>query len=286
MAETDRVLYIAADRWQQVKARLMTMTSPEERDRLERHFLLHKGPPEIDVAKKPEKFVEWVLSLRPGFVFIDSLKDVASDLASDSSGSVFNRAVQLLVTDNVNLLVISHPRKGSSEQRKNRELTIDDIYGSMQIPAGAGSVLVLDGEKDEAHRVLRTEKEVKGNPFRFDLQMDKATGLMSRDARLHIPYPDVLMAFLELSDDDDDERGNSVKHLMKKLDIEDAGKAAERMRNKIFKLQDEGWLVKTRDYQTHPKKGSLSALWKPSAMATKKRKVIMKRVEELEEDDD
>ena len=81
-------------------------------------------------------------------VIVDSLKDAAVKLTDDEVGGQINRAVQMCNAHDVDVMVLHHQRKGTAEQRKNDDEapTVEDVYGSNWITAGAGSVIILQGQ--------------------------------------------------------------------------------------------------------------------------------------------
>lgn len=83
-----------------------------------------------------------------GTVIVDSLKDVAARLSEDETGQAVNSALQLVCLAGVEVLALHHQRKRQQGAAKPR--TLDDVYGSTWITAGAGSVLLLWGEAGDA----------------------------------------------------------------------------------------------------------------------------------------
>jgi replicative DNA helicase len=76
-------------------------------------------------------------------VATDSIKDVVDRVATDEGGQAFNDAVQTCVANDVDVLSAHHSRKAPSEG--HTKLSLDDVYGSTWLTAGAGSVIALDG---------------------------------------------------------------------------------------------------------------------------------------------
>jgi hypothetical protein len=75
-------------------------------------------------------------------VIIDSLKDVALGLSDDEIGAGLNSAVQQALVDGVQVAALHHQRKGQAGARPR---TLEDVYGSTWLVAGAGSVVLLWG---------------------------------------------------------------------------------------------------------------------------------------------
>ena len=74
---------------------------------------------------------------------IDSLKDVALGLSEDTPGAAVNQVLQLVVAADIEVVVLHHQRKASGDNKKPRSL--DDVFGSTWLTAGAGSVVLLWG---------------------------------------------------------------------------------------------------------------------------------------------
>lgn len=150
------VLYLACDRPQQAARSMRRMVTEVHRPALE-YFIVWKGPLHFDLASDPEGLRDLALGLGAGTVVVDSLKDVALDLTSDETGSRANLALQHTVSAGVEVLVLHHQRKGSADNRKPR--TLDDVYGSRWLTAGAGSVLLLWGEAGDPIVEMRHLKQ-------------------------------------------------------------------------------------------------------------------------------
>jgi replicative DNA helicase len=137
------VLYLALDRPAQVARSFRRMVGEDDRDALEERLLIHRGPLPFDVTAKPDRLAAWAAEADCGTVMVDSLKDLAPDIAKDETGSRLNIAFQHVVAAGIELGVLHHPRKGQAENK--RPNTIDDVYGSRWLSAGMGSVVVLWG---------------------------------------------------------------------------------------------------------------------------------------------
>jgi replicative DNA helicase len=100
------------------------------------------------MATEPERFAPFVADLGAGTVVIDSLKDVALDLSKDETGARLNAAFQLALAEGIEVSGIHHQRKASAGNPKPRSLS--DVYGSVWITSGAGSVLLVWGEPGDS----------------------------------------------------------------------------------------------------------------------------------------
>lgn len=139
-----RVLYLAMDRPRQI-ARAMRRTFAEDRPD---GLVVWPGPPLADLAKHPETLLLLAEVAEADTVVVDSIKDAAVGLSDDEVGAGYNRARQRLLTAGVELLELHHTIKRTAGGGKPREL--EDVYGSVWITAGAGSVLLLDGKPGDA----------------------------------------------------------------------------------------------------------------------------------------
>jgi hypothetical protein len=138
---TGRVLYVAADRPRQIARSFRRMVNDDQRDDLNDRLIVRRGPLPFDLVKDPSKLAVFVQSYGCSHVTIDSLKDVAVGLSKDEVGGAVNQAFQYCATAGVEVLVVHHNRKSSSDNPRPKSL--DDVYGSAWLTGGAGSVLVL-----------------------------------------------------------------------------------------------------------------------------------------------
>jgi replicative DNA helicase len=141
---TGRVLYLACDRPAQIQRSFARMVTEADRELLNKQLVIWKGPPPGDFARHPALLLEMCEAADADTVVIDSLKDVALKLSDDEVGAALNQAHQRAVAAGVEVLGLHHQRKKSADHTKPTKL--DDLYGSVWIPAGAGSVLLLWGE--------------------------------------------------------------------------------------------------------------------------------------------
>jgi replicative DNA helicase len=138
-----RVLYLAADRPQQIARSARRMVSDRDALALEQQLVVWRGPLPFDLLRDPEALLRWVQEQQQDVsdVFIDSLKDLVPNLASEEGGSAFNRAVGFLVTHGIEVVTLHHQRKAKSENPRPNRLA--DVYGSAWITSGQGSVICL-----------------------------------------------------------------------------------------------------------------------------------------------
>jgi hypothetical protein len=162
------VVYLAMDRPRQVARSFRRMVTARDRPVLEDSLAVWQGPPPLDAARNPAAFAGWIIeTLNPTDVIVDSLKDLAPGLASDEVGANVNSALQILLAAGIEVVVLHHQRKASGPASSKH--TIDEIYGSVWLTAGMGSVVMLIGQpgtSDVHVRHLKPPVELV-EPLRF-----------------------------------------------------------------------------------------------------------------------
>jgi RecA-superfamily ATPases implicated in signal transduction len=143
-----RVLYIAADRPPQASRSMRRMVTEEDRQVLADRLVIWRGPLPYDLTRVPEVLAMLAEDAGAGTVIIDSLKDVAGKLSEDETGSMVNRAMQMACLAGVEVMALHHQRKRAQGAEKPK--TLDDVYGSTWLTAGAGSVLLVWGQAGDA----------------------------------------------------------------------------------------------------------------------------------------
>lgn len=182
---SDRVLYIAADRPEQARRSMQRMVTTDDRDMLWDRLVFWNGPLPFHVGQADVgALAEFVAMFHVGAVFIDSLKDIAIKLTDDEVGARVNTAIQhtLEVADVASLHYLRKPPAGSRKPQ-----TINELYGSVWIPAGAGSVVVLWGEPGDAIVELTHLKQPQAPIGPLKIRHDHDRGYSEV-----IPEPDAL----------------------------------------------------------------------------------------------
>lgn len=136
------VLFCAMDRPRQIRRAMRRLFGEEHRDVLHERLVVWEGPLPLDLGRVPEILVELAQSVGAGTVWLDSLKDAAVKLTDDEVGGNLNRAIQTCLAAGIDVAATHHQRKG---QGGTRPTTLEDVYGSTWITAGAGSVVLLWG---------------------------------------------------------------------------------------------------------------------------------------------
>lgn len=137
-----KLLYLACDRPRQIKRSLRRHFAAHELAALDTRLRVWEGPPPKDFGKHPECLYELCQEAGADRVVIDSLKDVAIGLTDDETGASLNRAIQFAISVGIEVMCLHHQRKG---QNGTKPKTLEDVYGSTWITAGAGSVVLLWG---------------------------------------------------------------------------------------------------------------------------------------------
>jgi hypothetical protein len=169
--EKRRVLYLAMDRPQQARRSLARLFTEDQRAELRKHMVFWNGPPLRDLAKHPDLLAMYAEAADADTVIVDSLKDAAVKLAEEETGGGWNRARQTCIASGVELLELHHPVKARSDPPK-----LEDVFGSMWITGGAGSVLFLDGAAGD---LIVSAYHLKPNAEvidPFEISHDPATG--------------------------------------------------------------------------------------------------------------
>ncbi|HET8601758.1 MAG TPA: AAA family ATPase [Segeticoccus sp.] len=138
-----RVLYLAMDRPRQIARSLRRTLADVPRETLRDRLVVWPGPPIADVAKHPETLLGLAQLAGADTVVIDSIKDAAIGLSDDEVGAGYNRARQLCLANGVEVLELHHMVKKGANGTK--PTTLADLYGSVWIGAGSGSVALLWG---------------------------------------------------------------------------------------------------------------------------------------------
>lgn len=154
-----RILYIAADRPPQAARSLERMVTEQDRDTLHQHLVFWKGPPDRDFSKHPDELTRMCQLVNADAVVIDSLKDVAIGLSDDEVGAGLNNAIQRALVNGIQVLALHHYRKRSQDHAKAEPKSLDELYGSTWITAGAGSVISLWGQAGDPVVTLRHLKQ-------------------------------------------------------------------------------------------------------------------------------
>ena len=179
-----RVLYLAMDRPQQIARALRRQFAPEERAHLDERLVVLRGPLPTSLAAVPTLLRDLAREHGADTIIVDSLKDAAPRLAEDEGGLTYNAARQHALSDGVELLELHHARKASGDGR--RALTMDDVYGSTWLSAGAGGILALTGEHGADVVEVASVKTARGDVGPLRVRIDRTLGHMQLEDTLSI----------------------------------------------------------------------------------------------------
>lgn len=171
---TRNVLYLVMDRPAQFRRAANRVFTEHERGLLSKRLVVWKGPPPKDMAADPALLIELCEQADADTVFIDSIKDAAVGISKDEVGAGYNRARQNALAEGVEVIELHHMRKSGSDNKQPN--TLDDIYGSTWLTAGAGSVALLWGEAGDPVVGWRHLKQPEAEVGPFQVAHDHVTG--------------------------------------------------------------------------------------------------------------
>ena len=105
-------------------------------------------------------------------VYLDSLKDAAVGLSDDVVGAGYNRARQILLSRGVELVELHHTVKRSSG-------TVADVFGSVWLSSGTGSIIMLTGQPGDPIVGFRQIRQPAQEIGPLMLSHDESTGTIS-----------------------------------------------------------------------------------------------------------
>jgi replicative DNA helicase len=169
------VLYVAADRPNQIARSFRRMVEEDDRPMLSAGLSIWRGPLPFDLGSEPDALVPWLAEREERTVIFDSLGAMVRDPASDEAGSGVFRALMHATSEGYEVCALYHPRKPEQGAMK-RVQTVADVYGSRWITAGAGSVLYLDGQPGDLIVKARHLKQPAGEVGPLTLRHDHEAG--------------------------------------------------------------------------------------------------------------
>jgi replicative DNA helicase len=173
------VLVLLMDRPQQAMTALARLFTDTDRDLLDAHLRVWRGPPPEDLARNTGLLSQLCALADADTCIVDSLKDAVVKLTDDEAGSGWNRARQLAIEAGTELVELHHPRKRQDGNAK--PATIDDLYGSRWIPAGAGSIISLWGQAGDPIIDLSHLKPVTATVGPWQMTINGETGEVGVD---------------------------------------------------------------------------------------------------------
>lgn len=174
LGEPKRVLYLAMDRPKQIERSFRRTCISADEALLDEWLVVWKGPPPRDLAMHPELLTTLAEKAQADVVIVDSLKDAALGLSNDEVGAGWNRAVQHLLVTGRNILVLHHTKKQSG----TKSTALEEIYGSVWLTNGLGSVVRLQGTPGESILKFSHDKPPMVQIEPMQIHHDQQNGLM------------------------------------------------------------------------------------------------------------
>ncbi|MGW1039637.1 AAA family ATPase [Streptomyces sp. NPDC002547] len=169
-----RVLLLAMDRPSQTRRAGHRIFAQDDPAYLNDRLVVWEGPPPFDLAQRTDILAAMCERAGADTVILDSLKDAAVGLSDDAVGSGYNRARQKALAEGVQVLELHHlVKRGPNGAAPN---TMADIYGSVWITSGAGSILLLWGEAGDPVISFRHLKQPMDEVGPFQLVHDHTAG--------------------------------------------------------------------------------------------------------------
>ncbi|NMN94517.1 AAA family ATPase [Antrihabitans stalactiti] len=184
VAECSRVLVLAMDRPQQISRAFKRIFTDADRAVLAERLVVRQGPPEADIAVKPELLLQMCqkAGLAAGDrVFVDSLKDAALGLSDDQVAGGYNRARQRVLAAGIDVFELHHMVKRSGDG-SGPPKALADVYGSTWLTAGAGSVFVFSADAGDVLVHMAHLKQPMHEFGPLNVVHDHETGFSTIDA--------------------------------------------------------------------------------------------------------
>lgn len=172
-----KVLYLASDRPRQAARSFARMVTAADRDKLEQALTVWKGPPPADLAKNTHMLVDLAHQAGADTIVLDSLKDMAIKLSDDEVGAAVNQGIQRAVAEGIDVLALHHYRKRDQTHGGKEPTSVDEMYGSTWIAAGAGSILSIWGQAGDLVVSMRHLKQPAAEIGPYQLVHNHDAGL-------------------------------------------------------------------------------------------------------------
>jgi hypothetical protein len=174
-----RVLYLAMDRPLQIARSWSRMVTEDDRELLDERVVVWRGPLPFTLTENPKALATWARDhIGAVHIIVDSYKDIAPDLSSETTGARINEALPECLAEGIQWTGLHHNRKASGDSPAPKSLA--DVYGSNWLTAGIGSVLYLFGQpgSDLVEGIhLKQPAESLGT---FGIRHDHPTGTSTR----------------------------------------------------------------------------------------------------------
>ncbi|MEU1447075.1 AAA family ATPase [Streptomyces mirabilis] len=170
-----RCLMLLMDRPAQARRAGHRIFGKDDEAFLNEHLVVWEGPPPYDLAKRTDILAAMCARAGADTVLVDSIKDGALGISADEVGAGYNRARQKALTEGIQVLENHHTKKAGANGGEPN--TLADVYGSVWITAGSGSVIMLWGDAGDPVVSFRHIKQPMNEVGPYQLTHDHASGL-------------------------------------------------------------------------------------------------------------
>ncbi|MFJ3772478.1 AAA family ATPase [Streptomyces sp. NPDC090075] len=180
-----KVLYLAMDRPKQIKRAMRRLVRPEHEQTLTERLIIHRGPLPVNITngKHRDHLRDWALSEGIGTIVVDSIKDVLPNASDEEAAGHYNQARQSCLAAGVEWIELHHNRKANGMNREPN--TLEDVYGSRWLTAGAGSVISLWQDEPGSPVVSLRHIRTAGEKWRdTTLILDSAEGTLNVESEI------------------------------------------------------------------------------------------------------
>ncbi|KUM69256.1 AAA family ATPase [Streptomyces griseorubiginosus] len=178
-----KVLYLAMDRPKQIQRamrRLVRAVPSDKHHVLAERLEVRRGPLDYVLTDKRNRDVLRDYCLRHGIgtVVVDSIKDVLPDASKEEPAGDYNSARQSCLAAGIEWIELHHNRKANGANQQPN--TLEDVYGSRWLTAGAGSVISLWQDNPGSDTVSLRHIRASGEKLRdLTLSLDIHAGTLT-----------------------------------------------------------------------------------------------------------
>ncbi|MER7799103.1 bifunctional DNA primase/polymerase [Streptomyces parvulus] len=180
-----KVLYLAMDRPKQIQRAMRRLVRPEHRTTLTERLVFHRGPLPVSLTSSDEHrdyLRDLALREGAGVIVVDSIKDVLPDASDEKAAGRYNSARQSALAAGVEWVELHHNRKANGTNKAPN--TLEDVYGSRWLTAGAGSVLSLWQDEPGSPVISLSHLRASGEKWRdTTLILDTEAGTLTTESQ-------------------------------------------------------------------------------------------------------
>ncbi len=181
VAPSRRVLYLAMDRPKQIARAMDRRVFDSDEKILREGLVVWEGPLPATLDKEPDLLADLAAAHQADTIVIDSLKDAVSTMVDDSAAVTFHNARMRALRNGVEIMELHHQRKATADAPRGQRPSLDQVYGSTWITAGAGSVLFVTGKAGDPAVTLHHLKTPTGEVGPLDVTHDHKRGTTTLD---------------------------------------------------------------------------------------------------------